>query len=188
MDTLSRQARSERMSLIRSRDTAPELVVRHIVHALGFRYRLHVKTLPGKPDLVFSRLRKVIFVHGCFWHRHKKRACKLARMPKSHLEFWKPKLEGNRDARRNPPGPADGAPQLFSVQGRLPPSALRVPAARHGRRSDCSPGNRGVRRGPEDVPRDTGRDGARRVCFKRVDCPASGPSCRGVVPPPRASR
>lgn len=95
MDTLSRQARSERMSLIRSRDTAPELVVRHIVHALGFRYRLHVKTLPGKPDLVFSRLRKVIFVHGCFWHRHKKRACKLARMPKSHLEFWKPKLEGN---------------------------------------------------------------------------------------------
>jgi len=72
MDTLSRQARSERMSLIRSTDTAPELVVRHVVHALGFRYRLHVKTLPGKPDLVFSRLRKVIFVHGCFWHRHKR--------------------------------------------------------------------------------------------------------------------
>lgn len=71
MDSLSIQARSERMSLIRSADTAPELVVRRVVHALGFRYRLHVKTLPGKPDLVFPRLRKVIFVHGRFWHRHK---------------------------------------------------------------------------------------------------------------------
>jgi DNA mismatch endonuclease (patch repair protein) len=84
------------MSLIRSVDTAPELVVRRIVHSMGFRYRLHVKTLPGKPDLVFPRLRKVVLVHGCFWHRHGKPSCKLARLPKSRLEFWRPKLEGNR--------------------------------------------------------------------------------------------
>jgi DNA mismatch endonuclease (patch repair protein) len=84
------------MSLIRGRDTTPEWVVRKIVHSMGFRYRLHVKTLPGKPDLVFPRLRRVIFVHGCFWHRHKKPSCKLARLPKSRLEFWRPKLEGNR--------------------------------------------------------------------------------------------
>jgi DNA mismatch endonuclease (patch repair protein) len=63
---------------------------------MGFRYRLHVKTLPGKPDLVLPKLRKVILVHGCFWHRHKKRSCRLARLPKTRLEFWEPKLEGNR--------------------------------------------------------------------------------------------
>ena len=95
-DTLSQQGRSERMSLIRGGDTTPEWVVRRIVHSMGFRYRLHVKTLPGKPDLVFPRLRKVIFVHGCFWHRHRKARCKLARPPKSRLEFWGPRLEGNR--------------------------------------------------------------------------------------------
>jgi DNA mismatch endonuclease (patch repair protein) len=96
-DTLSQRGRSERMSLIRGGDTTPEWIVRRIVHSMGFRYRLHVKTLPGKPDLVFPRLRKVIFVHGCFWHRHKKQSCKLARLPKSRLEFWKPKLERNCD-------------------------------------------------------------------------------------------
>jgi DNA mismatch endonuclease (patch repair protein) len=84
------------MALIRGTDTGPELVVRRIVHSMGFRYRLHVKTLPGKPDLVFPRLRKVILVHGCFWHRHRKSTCKLARLPKSRLEFWESKLEGNR--------------------------------------------------------------------------------------------
>jgi len=84
------------MALIRGTDTGPELVVRRIVHSMGFRYRLHVKTLPGKPDLVFPRLRKVILVHGCFWHRHRKATCKLARLPKSRLEFWQSKLEGNR--------------------------------------------------------------------------------------------
>ena len=68
-DTLTKKGRSERMSLIRGTDTGPELVVCRIVHSMGFRYRLHVKTLPGKPDLVFPRLRKVILVHGCFWHR-----------------------------------------------------------------------------------------------------------------------
>jgi DNA mismatch endonuclease (patch repair protein) len=84
------------MALIRGTDTGPELVVRRIVHSMGFRYRLHVKTLPGKPDLVFPRLRKVILVHGCFWHRHRKKTCTLARLPKSRVEFWQSKLEGNR--------------------------------------------------------------------------------------------
>jgi DNA mismatch endonuclease, patch repair protein len=94
MDTLSRTERSERMARIRGRDTKPELIVRRIVHRCGFRYRLHGKTLPGKPDLVFPSRHKVIFVHGCFWHRHP--SCTLARLPKSRLDFWVPKLAGNR--------------------------------------------------------------------------------------------
>ena len=82
------------MSLIRGKDSSPELKLRTLVHGMGFRYRLHVKDLPGSPDLVFPARRAVIFMHGCFWHRHPD--CKLARMPKSKLNFWKPKLEGNR--------------------------------------------------------------------------------------------
>lgn len=70
MDTLTRQERSERMSLVRGKDTKPEMAVRKLVHGMGFRYRLHVSKLPGKPDLVFAKLGKVIFVHGCFWHQH----------------------------------------------------------------------------------------------------------------------
>jgi DNA mismatch endonuclease (patch repair protein) len=83
------------MSRIRGKDTGPEMTVRRLTHAMGYRYRLHVKSLPGRPDLVFSKLRRVIFVHGCFWHRHPDPACKLARLPKSRLDFWLPKLEGN---------------------------------------------------------------------------------------------
>lgn len=99
MDTMSSSDRSERMRRIRGRDTTPEMTVRSFVHALGFRYRLSDRRLPGSPDLVFRSRRKVIFVHGCFWHRHGR--CALARLPKSRLDFWKPKLEGNkrRDAR-----------------------------------------------------------------------------------------
>lgn len=99
-DTLSPADRSERMSRIRSKDSKPEMVVRRLVHGMGFRYRLHRKDVPGKPDLVFGRRKKVIFVHGCFWHRHNDSACKLARLPKSRLDFWLPKLERNaqRDA------------------------------------------------------------------------------------------
>ena len=99
MDTLTPAERGERMSRIRARDTSPEMTVRSFVHALGFRYRLHDRRLPGCPDLVFAARRKVIFVHGCFWHRHNR--CELARLPKSRLEFWLPKLEANkrRDAR-----------------------------------------------------------------------------------------
>ena len=95
-DTLTRTERGERMSRVRGKDTGPEMAVRRMVHAMGYRYRLHRKDLPGKPDLVFPARRKVVFVHGCFWHRHPDPACKLARLPKSRLDFWPPKLEGNR--------------------------------------------------------------------------------------------
>jgi DNA mismatch endonuclease (patch repair protein) len=102
MDTLTPEARSERMSRIRATNTKPEMTVRRLVHRLGYRYRLHGSDLPGKPDLIFSSRRKVIFVHGCFWHRHS--GCELARMPKSRIEFWQAKLAGNkardRQARR----------------------------------------------------------------------------------------
>ena len=95
VDTLTKRERSERMSRVRHRDTKPEWVVRRLVHGMGYRYRLHGRQLPGKPDLVFGRRRKAIFVHGCFWHRHP--GCKLARLPKSRRDFWIPKLEGNRE-------------------------------------------------------------------------------------------
>ncbi len=84
------------MSRIRGRDTGPEMIVRRLVHGMGYRYRLHRRDLPGCPDLVFATRRKVIFVHGCFWHRHTDSRCKLARLPKSRLDFWGPKLESNR--------------------------------------------------------------------------------------------
>jgi DNA mismatch endonuclease (patch repair protein) len=101
MDTLTRAQRSERMARVKGKNTVPELVVRQEVHGLGFRYRLHGRGLPGRPDLVFRKRRKVIFVHGCFWHRHSAASCKLARLPKSRLDFWRPKLQSNhlRDAR-----------------------------------------------------------------------------------------
>lgn len=96
-DTLSPNERSRRMSLIRGKDSAAELVVRRMIHYMGFRYRLHRKDLPGVPDLVFPKLKKVVFVHGCFWHRHPDAKCRLARLPKSRQEFWAPKLTGNRE-------------------------------------------------------------------------------------------
>lgn len=97
VDTLTAAARSERMSRVRGKDTKPEMIVRRLVHGMGYRYRLHDSRLPGSPDLVFRSRRKVIFVHGCFWHRHPAPSCKLARMPKSRQDFWGPKLEGNRE-------------------------------------------------------------------------------------------
>ena len=97
VDTLSPASRSIRMSKIKGKDTKPELLVRRLTHRLGYRYRLHRKSLPGRPDLVFGPRRKVIFVHGCFWHRHEDSDCKLARLPKSRLDFWLPKLEANKE-------------------------------------------------------------------------------------------
>lgn len=82
------------MSRIRSADTSPEKKVRSLAHRLGFRFRLHVRELPGKPDLVFPRLKKIIFVHGCFWHQH--RGCIDGRLPASRIEYWGPKLAANR--------------------------------------------------------------------------------------------
>jgi DNA mismatch endonuclease, patch repair protein len=90
--------RSENMRAIRGKDTKPELEVRSLVHGLGYRFRLHRADLPGKPDLSFPARRKVIFVHGCFWHSH---ACKSGLIPNSNRDFWLPKLTQNkvRDAR-----------------------------------------------------------------------------------------
>ncbi len=95
MDSLTPEQRSERMSRVRNKDTKPELTLRRLVFSLGYRYRLHSSHLPGHPDLVFPGRRKVIFMHGCFWHRHER--CPLCRMPKSRLDFWQPKLENNRE-------------------------------------------------------------------------------------------
>ena len=85
--------RSANMRAIRSKGMQPELKVRSIAHRLGYRFRLHRKDLPGKPDLVFASRRKVIFVHGCFWHSHD---CKSAHVPRSNQEYWRPKLERNK--------------------------------------------------------------------------------------------
>jgi DNA mismatch endonuclease (patch repair protein) len=94
VDSLTPEERSEIMARVRSKNSRPEVFVRRLVYALGYRYRLHQRDLPGSPDLVFRPRQKVIFVHGCFWHRHTK--CALARMPKSRVDFWSEKLEGNR--------------------------------------------------------------------------------------------
>jgi DNA mismatch endonuclease (patch repair protein) len=94
MDILSPQRRSQLMARIKSKDSEPEMIVRRLVFGLGRRYRLHLRKLPGCPDLVFSRDRKIVFVHGCFWHQHAR--CNVARMPRSRLSYWRPKLEGNR--------------------------------------------------------------------------------------------
>ncbi|MET0072107.1 MAG: very short patch repair endonuclease [Candidatus Thiodiazotropha sp.] len=88
------QERSRIMRRVKGRDTGPEMKVRRLVHGLGYRYRLHRKDLPGKPDLVFSGKRKVIFVHGCFWHGHD---CKRgARLPKTNVEYWAEKIARNK--------------------------------------------------------------------------------------------
>ena len=88
------------MSGIRSTGMRPEMTVRQQLHAEGYRYRLHRRDLPGKPELVFPSRRKVIFVHGCFWHQHADPGCRIARRPQSNREYWLPKLERNaaRDA------------------------------------------------------------------------------------------
>ena len=94
VDTLDQASRSRVMARVKGKNTGPELLVRKMVFAAGYRYRIHVKDLPGSPDLIFPGKRKVIFVHGCFWHRHE--GCKSARMPKSRIYFWSAKLNGNK--------------------------------------------------------------------------------------------
>ena len=93
VDTLTKAERSRRMSLIRSSNTSPELALRKALHALGLRYRLHAKDLPGKPDIVFRAQKVALLVHGCFWHRHE--GCKVANMPKSNTAFWQGKFDKN---------------------------------------------------------------------------------------------
>lgn len=97
-DRLTPEERSRLMSRIRGKDTNPEMIVRRLVWAMGVRYRLHRRNLPGCPDMAFVTRRKVIFIHGCFWHRHN--GCPASRAPKSHVGFWEDKLEKNclRDA------------------------------------------------------------------------------------------
>jgi DNA mismatch endonuclease (patch repair protein) len=95
---MSREKRSALMGRIRGRNTGPELTVRRLLHAMGYRYRLHARELLGKPDIVFRSRQVAVFVHGCFWHRHD---CGLAYVPKTRPEFWQRKFEGNvaRDRR-----------------------------------------------------------------------------------------
>lgn len=94
MDKLSVERRSANMRQIRSQNTKPEILLRRMLHRAGYRFRLHRKDLPGKPDLVFQTRRKVIFVHGCFWHQHP--GCPEGRIPLSHREYWEPKLSRNK--------------------------------------------------------------------------------------------
>lgn len=98
MDSRTPEKRSEIMSAVRTRDTGPELFVRKLLFAQGYRYRLHRKGSPGRPDIVFPGRSKAVFVHGCFWHGHR---CSKGRLPKSHLRYWRPKMSENkkRDAR-----------------------------------------------------------------------------------------
>ncbi len=93
-DRVSPARRSRIMASVGTRNTKPELQLRKSLHRLGYRFRLHPKDLPGKPDLVFRTRRKAIFVHGCFWHGHE---CKWGRLPKSRLDYWMPKIRANRE-------------------------------------------------------------------------------------------
>lgn len=95
VDVVDSATRSRMMSGIQGKNTKPELLVRKYLHSRGLRFRLHAKELPGKPDLVFPKYKVVVFVHGCFWHRHPR--CKFAVVPASNVEFWKQKLDSNRE-------------------------------------------------------------------------------------------
>lgn len=93
MDKVSKEVRSKNMAAIKGKDTKPEIAVRKLLHSLGYRYRLHRKDLPGKPDIVLPKYKTVIFVHGCFWHQHN--GCKYNTKPKSNKQFWLSKLRKN---------------------------------------------------------------------------------------------
>jgi DNA mismatch endonuclease, patch repair protein len=92
-DSLTPSGRSENMRRIKAKNTKPEMVVRRLLHSMGYRYRLHARELPGKPDVVFRALRRAIFVHGCFWHQHS--TCPAGRLPGTRQDFWIPKLGSN---------------------------------------------------------------------------------------------
>jgi DNA mismatch endonuclease (patch repair protein) len=93
-DTINPERRSENMRRIKSKGMRPELTVRRLVHSMGYRFRLHVSDLPGKPDIVLARKKKIIEVRGCFWHQHGK--CIDSHIPKSRMQYWRPKLQGNQ--------------------------------------------------------------------------------------------
>lgn len=129
VDFLTPAQRSERMSRIRGKDSQPELALRRVLHRLGLRYRLHAKGLPGKPDLVFPRYKTVVFVHGCFWHRHD--GCKIATIPKSNTPFWIEKFGKNvaRDTRVGAELTALGWHVLVVWECELTPSKVELTGA-----------------------------------------------------------
>ncbi|KTD73788.1 very short patch repair endonuclease [Legionella tucsonensis] len=96
MDSFSQEKRSHIMGLIKAKDTKPEKLVRSFLHRQGLRFKLHCKLLPGKPDLVFTKYKTVVFVHGCFWHGHADPSCKRSNIPKSNIEYWVNKIEKNK--------------------------------------------------------------------------------------------
>lgn len=93
-DNRSPELRSKTMSAVRQKDTGPEMAVRQLLYGMGYRYRLHRKDLPGKPDIAFGPRKKVVFVHGCFWHGH---GCAKGQLPKSRLDYWAPKIAANKE-------------------------------------------------------------------------------------------
>ena len=107
IDRVNQATRSRIMQKVRTKNTGPEMAVRSLIHKLGYRFRLHRKDLPGTPDIVFPRLRVVVFVHGCFWHAH---GCSKGKLPNSRQEYWVPKLAANcvRDERHVRELEADG--------------------------------------------------------------------------------
>jgi DNA mismatch endonuclease (patch repair protein) len=133
-DNLTHDRRSQNMAKIRARDTKPEMTVRRLLHALGYRFRLHKGDLPGKPDLVFASRKKVIFIHGCFWHQHSSSSCKIARRPKSRGEYWNAKLDRNveRDGevKKALARAGWGSMTIWECQIRKHPAAVARAAAR----------------------------------------------------------
>lgn len=136
------------MSRIRSSNTSPEVALRRALHALGFRFRLHRKDLPGKPDIVLPRYRTAIFVHGCFWHRHD--SCKIATTPKSNTEFWQAKFDRNvvRDAKSRESLEAQGWKVLvvweceLGSERRADETALRISEGIRGSKTEMVSGAR----------------------------------------------
>ncbi|MGH9407691.1 MAG: very short patch repair endonuclease [Terriglobia bacterium] len=137
MDVFAPETRSEIMRRVRSKDTTPEIAVRRLVSAMGFRYRLHSKTLTGHPDLVFSRLRKAIFVHGCFWHGH---SCRSADLPASNRAYWKGKRARNASRDRRARRGLRGAGWKLSVLREYEPDRVLKAhlESRHSERSEES--------------------------------------------------
>jgi DNA mismatch endonuclease (patch repair protein) len=125
-DVHSKETRSYNMSQIRSRNTRPELLVRKFLHAHGFRYRLHVKDLPGKPDIVLPKYKTVIFIHGCFWHGHKD--CKYFVVPKTRTEWWLAKINSNKanDAKALKALQKDGWKIIILRECELKPNRLSI--------------------------------------------------------------
>ncbi|WP_350164296.1 very short patch repair endonuclease [Algiphilus sp.] len=126
-DNVSKEKRSWIMSRVRGKDTTPELLIRRALFAEGYRYRIRDRRLPGRPDIVFTKKKKAIFVHGCYWHRHP--GCPMARMPKSNTSFWEKKLNENvqRDIRRRSELESLGWAVLvvWECETRTPHEALR---------------------------------------------------------------